>query len=65
MTVINEKDVDIVNVYFCPTCRRYFNRNSGLIRCGVMHKHGSCCHYLEKELSEEIVDKLLEILKGA
>ena len=64
--IIPKKDKYLIEIYKCPICNKIYRRQIGpmLMSCGVMHAPGTCCHYGEKELSEDMVASMLAIIEG-
>ena len=56
----------IFNIVHCPRCKKYFSAQTGRMRisCAVLHPPGSCCHYGDKELSSEQIEKVERVIAG-
>jgi len=67
MAVISLTEETVLYIYKCPVCGGYFSAQTGSvkIRCAVLHSPGSCCHYAERRLTLEQVQRVTEIAKEA
>lgn len=54
----------LVQIYQCPLCSGIYQAQTGNIRsaCLVAHAPGSCCHYGELQISNETLEKVLEVM---
>ena len=54
----------LFSIILCPICEGYYQSQSdGVgVTCAVLHSPGSCCHYGERPLTKEQVDKIKEIV---
>jgi hypothetical protein len=41
-----------MKIYFCNICKRWWERSYLGISCLVRHPEGTCCHYMEKEITD-------------
>lgn len=55
-----------LEIYQCGICKSFYKRQTGPIihGCLVIHPSGSCCHYMEPEVTMDKLDKIRKILKG-
>lgn len=58
------RNTAILNVYRCGVCSQAFlvEESSVRISCSVSHSPGSCCHFGERMMSAEVVERLLEVI---
>ena len=62
--IFDEHETTTVKIIFCPKCRKfYWAKNDGRYSCLVVHSPGSCCHFGDFEISEELVGKVEYILE--
>lgn len=54
----------LIKIYRCPVCQKlwFVTPASRHTSCGVYHAPGSCCHYMERPVTEEELDKIQMIL---
>jgi len=60
--IIPEQNRTIISIYRCPICEGVFQEQTSKVRisCLVNHPPGSCCHFGEKVITEEVLKELLE-----
>jgi len=60
--IIPEKQDVMLYIIYCPVCQKYYSEQiiNMKISCCVNHAPGDCCHYGDKELTKELVMKLLK-----
>lgn len=63
--IIPQIEEVIVNIVYCPICKEYYSTQVGrvTISCGVDHTSGTCCHYGDRKISKEQVEKIKSLLK--
>ncbi len=62
--IIPNQDKELINIFKCVICNKIYQKlELNFNTCLVHHSPGSCCHYNDKEISSEIVDKIKDLLK--
>lgn len=62
--IIPKCDESIINIFKCSICNYLFYRPNELnISCAVYHSLDSCCHYGEKAINEDKLNKIYKIIK--
>lgn len=62
--IIYSKDFELINIFKCVIYSKIYQKlELNFHTCLVHHSPGSCCHYNDKEVSSEIVDKIKDLLK--
>lgn len=53
-----------VLIYQCPICSGIYQAQTGDIRvsCATAHAPGSCCHYGERQISNETLENVFEVI---
>lgn len=57
-------DTNLVDIYRCRGCSKVYHRQLGSVHmsCAVAHGPGSCCHYGEKEVTDQQVADIKKLL---
>ena len=63
-TMPHYSDTAPFQVYWCPNCRAWYKVASPPISCAVHHAPGSCCHYMEIEVTITITTGTAEPCGG-
>lgn len=56
------REETLINCFLCPVCNKRYVSGSGNISCCVMHAPGDCCHFNDREITEEQIAKALSAL---
>lgn len=48
-------------IYYCENCGNYYQKGEVPVNCGVLHSLGDCCHYGDKLITKEKMNKIKEI----
>ncbi len=63
--IIPQIEETIVSIVYYPICKEYYSTQVGrvTISCSVDHAPGTCCHYGDKKISKEQVEKIKSLLE--
>lgn len=66
MTFFYTPAPNVLEITHCNTCNKMYTPVKGMenVSCCVMHGEGSCCHYSEREVTEEQLTQVRTILFG-
>jgi len=64
MAIIPLTDETLIKIYRCGHCRGVYMAQVGPVRmsCTVNHAPGTCCHYGERAVSEEMLAAVRQLL---
>lgn len=61
--IIPLRDKNIFKIFKCGICHKnYVTIGENNISCAVMHSPGACCHYSDKELTEDQIKQIENII---
>lgn len=60
MSIFPQTEKTLVRIFHCPICEKNYIMGDSSIVCAVNHSPGSCCHYTDKELTEEMEREILD-----
>ena len=66
MAIFQLEDTVLVHLYRCPICHKVWDsvREGPKMSCTVLHGPGGCCHYMEREITPELLQDVVERLEG-
>ena len=65
MALIPQSDETLLHIYRCAHCGDRFRKQVAplMLSCLMEHAPGSCCHYMEKEVTVEQLGAVLKCLE--
>jgi len=66
MALIPQSDETLLHIYRCSNCGIRFRKQVAplVLFCLVQHSPGSCCHYMESEVTDEQLEAVLKVMEG-
>ena len=62
--IIQPHDSTFFTVYQCGICKQIFLSTGHKLQCLVLHSPGSCCHFNEMNISQELAQQAIDILQN-
>ena len=65
MAIFQLEEAVLVHLYRCPVCHKVWDgaQEGPQMSCTVHHASGECCHYMEREITVELLQDVLAALK--
>lgn len=65
--IVQLRNKELVRIYKCPICGGIFQSQMGdtMVSCCVLHPPGTCCHFAERAIASDVLDKILALIKDA
>lgn len=62
MSIVQQQEQIILVLFACPVCNKYYQKGAfaSATACVTKHELGECCHYSDRELDQDTLEKVLQ-----
>ncbi len=64
MSIFPQCEETIIEIFECPICTNIYIRGNSNVICCVMHAPGTCCHYTDKKIDKDKLNKIQDVIDG-